>query len=153
MVTNEEGTVAGLWIGAVLRRAAFLAFEDRAGLYRNQPARPFDRPEGGPPFLRHQHRNRSSLRVLDEILEVCRRPALITQSRDSELRCPVAIWIASSEGAAIGNASASAAIEIPWKPSSSPTESRIAPAGLKNGFRSNSPMDCVPPEVVRIGVN
>jgi hypothetical protein len=53
---DDEGALAGMRIGAVLHAAVLVALTDRASLlqHRDRPAP--QRPDRGPPFLRHQHR-------------------------------------------------------------------------------------------------
>jgi|SRR5258705_13257744 len=72
-------------IGTVLGPTVLLALVDRAGLDQDRPRPPLDRPKGASPFLRHQHRNGSSLRER-RILDIAQRSALLTQGWDSELR-------------------------------------------------------------------
>jgi hypothetical protein len=50
---------AGMGIAAVPHATMLFAFADGAGLQQNQPCPTFDRPESGPSFLHHQHRNHS----------------------------------------------------------------------------------------------
>jgi hypothetical protein len=97
--SNEKGALAGMRIAAVPHPAVLLAFADSAGVEQNRPGPSLKRPEGGPPFLHHQHRNHSCAR---RILDARLRSRLLTQGRDSQsweltvfhlFRCRTGSWL------------------------------------------------------------
>ena len=55
----REGAFAGVRVGAVLHPAVLLALADGAGFLQNTDRPAAQCPDRRPPFLRHQHRDRS----------------------------------------------------------------------------------------------